>query len=68
MWPKGNVKAVADVASVAKLQCDISLEEVMGCGFGICLGCAVKVKNADSMYKMVCKDGPVFNADDIVWE
>ncbi|MDR3113560.1 MAG: hypothetical protein LBU09_04215 [Endomicrobium sp.] len=39
----------------------------MACGFGVCQGCAVEVKNKDTKYKMVCKDGPVFNAEDIVW-
>ena len=38
----------------------------MACGVGVCLGCPVKVKTGG--YKMVCKDGPVFNAEDISWE
>jgi len=43
----------------------ISLEIRMGCGLGVCYGCTVKTKNG---LKQVCKDGPVFNLDDILWE
>ena len=43
----------------------ISLEVRMGCGLGICYGCTVKTKNG---LKQVCKDGPVFGLNDILWE
>lgn len=47
----------------------ISLESQMACGTGLCQGCAVKVKtNNDYEYKLTCKDGPVFNSDEIIWE
>ncbi|MEK7788670.1 MAG: dihydroorotate dehydrogenase, partial [Planctomycetota bacterium] len=42
----------------------ISMEENMACGVGACLGCAVKTKKG---YKRVCKEGPVFSAEEIVW-
>ena len=42
-----------------------SLEERMGCGFGACMGCTQKTKNG---YKRVCKDGPVFLREEIIWE
>jgi len=46
----------------------LSLEERMGCGMGACLGCAVKIGSEDSwVYKRVCKDGPVFLADEIIF-
>jgi dihydroorotate dehydrogenase electron transfer subunit len=45
----------------------VSLEARMGCGFGVCLGCAVEKKDsADFFY--VCKDGPVFRMDELKWE
>ncbi len=48
---------------------EISLETIMGCGFGVCQGCAIKVKeNNLYTYNMICKDGPVFNSKKIVWE
>ena len=43
----------------------VSLEVRMGCGRGVCYGCTVKTKNG---LKQVCKDGPVFELDDILWE
>ena len=42
----------------------MSFEERMGCGVGACMGCSIKVKNG---YKRVCKDGPVFRTEEIVW-
>ena len=41
-----------------------SLEERMGCGFGACMGCVHKAKG---FHKRVCKDGPVFRREEIVW-
>jgi dihydroorotate dehydrogenase electron transfer subunit len=43
----------------------VSLEENMACGLGACLGCAVKTIHG---YKRVCKEGPVFPLEEIVWE
>ena len=42
-----------------------SFEERMGCGFGACMGCSCKTKTG---YKRVCKEGPVFYKEEIVWE
>ncbi|MBQ2310943.1 MAG: dihydroorotate dehydrogenase electron transfer subunit [Firmicutes bacterium] len=42
----------------------LSLEERMGCGFGACMGCSIKTKDG---YKRVCKDGPVFNKEELPW-
>jgi dihydroorotate oxidase B, electron transfer subunit (EC 1.3.3.1) len=47
------------------LPCQVSIEERMACGVGVCLGCAVSAKSG---YKRVCKDGPVFDIDEIDWE
>jgi len=43
----------------------ISLEVRMGCGRGVCYGCTVKTKNG---LNQVCKDGPVFDLEDILWD
>jgi dihydroorotate dehydrogenase electron transfer subunit len=43
----------------------ISLEVRMGCGLGVCYGCTVKTKGG---LKQVCKDGPVFELNDIIWD
>lgn len=42
-----------------------SLEERMGCGFGACMGCSIKTKSEN---RRVCKDGPVFRKEDLLWE
>lgn len=44
----------------------VSLEAMMGCGFGICYSCAVKTVEGD--YKKVCSDGPVFKMEAIAWK
>ncbi len=44
----------------------VSLEALMGCGFGICYSCAVKT--AADEYKKVCSDGPVFRMEEIAWQ
>ncbi|MCM8767680.1 MAG: dihydroorotate dehydrogenase electron transfer subunit [Candidatus Omnitrophica bacterium] len=47
----------------------ISLENYMACGMGLCYGCVVKIKEGnDWSYKRVCKDGPIFEAKNIIWE
>ena len=43
----------------------VSLEMRMGCGLGVCYACTVKTKNG---LEQVCKDGPVFDLDDILWD
>lgn len=43
----------------------ISLEMKMGCGLGICYGCTIRTKSG---LKQVCKNGPVFDLDDIIWD
>ena len=42
----------------------LSFEERMGCGFGACMGCTVKVKGG---YKRICKDGPILDRDEVIW-
>lgn len=66
--PTPMLKAVAAVCAEFKKPCQISLEERMGCGVGACLVCAVKVrKNGEEIMQHVCKNGPVFNAEEVVF-
>jgi dihydroorotate dehydrogenase electron transfer subunit len=47
----------------------VSLENRMGCGMGACRSCVVPVREAGvEKYRTVCHDGPVFDANDLVWE
>ncbi|MDR0953022.1 MAG: dihydroorotate dehydrogenase electron transfer subunit [Elusimicrobiota bacterium] len=65
--PRPMLRCVAELGAKYQTPTQVSLEEKMACGMGVCQGCPVEVKNKDTKYKMVCKDGPVFNAEDIVW-
>ena len=60
--PEEMLKKVSLIAEKYKIDCEISLEEKMACGFGVCMGCTIKTKNGN---KLVCKDGPVFKAEEI---
>ena len=67
--PKLMMKAVAKICEDANVPCMASLEEVMGCGIGVCMGCVVKVKHDDGfLYQRVCREGPVMETDKILWE
>jgi dihydroorotate dehydrogenase electron transfer subunit len=68
-WPM--IAKVAKLAMTRGIGCQACLEEMMGCGIGACQSCAVKLKSKNAQgweYGLVCRDGPVFDATDIVWE
>lgn len=67
--PEPMMEAVAGVAAETETACQISLETPMACGIGICFTCVAKVRDADGQwdYKRTCVDGPVFDAESIVW-
>jgi dihydroorotate dehydrogenase electron transfer subunit len=48
------------------IECEISTESVMACGFGICQGCPIQDSKNSDHYYLVCKDGPVFNINDVI--
>ena len=68
--PTPMIKGVVDIAKKNGIRCQVSLEQRMGCGIGACLVCACKTK-ADNPegweYSHVCKDGPVFWSDEVVF-
>ena len=47
--------------------CFVSVEQIMACGVGACMGCAVKV-TGEKIYARACSEGPVFNSNDIRWD
>jgi dihydroorotate dehydrogenase electron transfer subunit len=63
--PLPMLKAVQSYANENNIPCQISLEERMACGMGVCLGCAVKDAKQENTYKHVCKNGPVFDSRDV---
>jgi len=66
--PRAMLKAVAELCARHGVPCQVSLEERMGCGVGACLvcACATRTGGSDHMSR-VCKDGPVFCAEEVVW-
>jgi len=63
--PKVMLKAIADIAFQKQISCQVSMEQLMACGIGSCLGCVI---NTSSGYKKVCDEGPVFDAREILWK
>jgi len=63
---KGEEKGEGEQQSNLKLRkSQVSLEVRMGCGFGACYSCTINTKKG---LKQVCRDGPVFELDDIIWQ
>jgi len=63
--PTPMMRRAAEIAAARGRACQVSLENRMACGFGVCLGCAVP--RADGTIALVCRDGPVFGADAVGW-
>jgi len=66
--PLAMLKALAGAIESEGIFCEVSLESRMACGFGACWGCVVKTNDPKAPYQRVCKEGPVFNLEDVVWE
>lgn len=69
--PMPMLKALAEYAREHNMEAQISLEERMACGIGACLGCICKTKEKDHHTNVnnsrICKDGPVFDAKEVVF-
>ena len=63
--PTPMMQRCAELAAEAGAACHVSLENRMACGFGVCLGCAAPL--AEGGFALVCRDGPVFDAERIDW-
>ncbi len=62
--PDVMMKAIAADACKANVFCEASLENMMACGFGVCLCCVEKTKKGN---QCVCSEGPVFNINNLEW-
>lgn len=62
--PEPMMKSIAKLAKEKNVTCEVSLENMMGCGFGVCLCC---VTDTQKGHKCVCSDGPIFNINDLKW-
>jgi len=62
--PDQMMKAIADYSRKFNIECEVSLENLMGCGIGACLCCVVDTVKGNLC---TCIDGPVFNTKDLKW-
>ncbi|MCK4289100.1 MAG: dihydroorotate dehydrogenase electron transfer subunit [Bacteroidales bacterium] len=63
--PELMMKAIGKFAKKNNIECEVSLENTMACGFGACLCCVVETREGN---KCVCTEGPVFNIKDLKWQ
>ncbi|MBN2137774.1 MAG: dihydroorotate dehydrogenase electron transfer subunit [Sedimentisphaerales bacterium] len=68
--PEPMLSAVAKIAKERGIACEVSMERRMACGMGLCQSCAIecRVEGSDeTVYKMCCEDGPIFDAQEVVF-
>jgi dihydroorotate dehydrogenase electron transfer subunit len=65
--PHAMLKKMSELLARHRIPCQVSVEERMACGVGACLGCAVETKDAGKPYRRVCREGPVFDLNEIAW-
>ncbi len=68
--PEAMLAKVAEIAKIQDMDCQVSLERMMACGIGVCQSCAVECivsSSKETVYKLCCEDGPVFNSREIVF-
>jgi dihydroorotate dehydrogenase electron transfer subunit len=63
--PEAMLARLALILKGRGLENHASLEALMGCGFGVCHGCAVRT--AVGAYRKVCDEGPIFPLEEIQW-
>jgi dihydroorotate dehydrogenase electron transfer subunit len=67
--PTPMLKAVGKLAEEFNVPCELSMDEHMCCGTGVCLTCVIPVRAGDSwQYQRTCTEGPVFDSRQILWE
>jgi len=69
--PEPMMRAVSEICIARGAACQLSMERVMACGMGTCQSCVCKVRAEEQPgweYKLCCADGPIFDADQIVWD
>jgi len=68
--PEAMLARMAQLASSHDIDCQISMERRMACGIGVCQSCVVECRgeNGQSVYKLCCKDGPVFDSNEVIFK
>ena len=64
--PKEMLACVLGIVREHRVPCQVSIETMMACGMGACLGCAVRRQSDESRFLHACMDGPVFDAEVIL--
>jgi dihydroorotate dehydrogenase electron transfer subunit len=66
--PWAMLRATVNLAQRYGHPCLVSMENRMGCGLGVCLGCSIRVEGTGhAAYERVCTEGPVFRAERVIW-
>jgi dihydroorotate dehydrogenase electron transfer subunit len=66
--PREMLGEIAAAAAERGVSAQVALENHMACGFGVCWGCVVSLWDGDrTAYRRVCREGPVFDAREVVW-
>lgn len=67
--PNIVLKKLSQTAKKLNIPCYVALERVMACSIGVCRGCIIKlIKNNEINNFSVCKDGPIFKGEEILWD
>lgn len=69
--PEAMLARVTEIAKDKNIDCQVSLERRMACGIGVCQSCAVECRAGDTeetVYKLCCEDGPVFDSKQVVFK
>jgi dihydroorotate dehydrogenase electron transfer subunit len=63
------LQAVGKIAREFDVPAELSVDEHMGCGVGVCLTCVIPIRVGDGWeYQRTCTEGPVFEAREVLWE
>jgi dihydroorotate dehydrogenase electron transfer subunit len=69
--PEAMLARTAQIAAEKNIDCQVSMEQRMACGIGLCQSCAVECRvqgSTETIYKLCCEHGPVFDAKEVVFE
>ena len=68
--PTPLLMTLSDISKIKKIESYLSFESKMACGFGLCAGCAIKVKDKENDFKYVrvCKEGAIFKGSEVMYE
>ncbi len=69
--PEAMLAKLSEISNRKNIDCQISMERHMACGFGVCQSCAIECRakgSSETFYKLCCQDGPVFDAREVIFK